>query len=181
MIHLGFMSSGELCVPYELCVIHELCTIEGIILKPLSPEAKGLLPRGKASLEADCLLSEVLRVREAHTGYPALGVRIEALEEAEAMLLLNQLCRSHTLELLAQVIASNFSICRVEEEEDVLLLILHSVELAGSCLVGLISEGDTLGEVAHFAVITCDFGHVVYTLVAVKILACHSCKYFKTR
>ena len=116
------------------------------------------------ALEGDSTLGEVIRLIETHTGNPALGLWVEALEEAEGVLLLHQLSRRLALELLAKVIAANLSISRVEEEQYMLLLILHGVELAGTLGIGLISEGDTLCQVADRAVVTGDFGHVVSVL-----------------
>ena len=118
-----------------------MCDRKDLAKDPLSPlGAKG--SQEATSLEAGSSLGKVFLRGEAHTGNPALGLRVEALEEAEGMLLLNQLGRSLALELLAKVIAANFSISTVEEEEDVLLLILNSVELAGTSGIGLISEGN---------------------------------------
>lgn len=62
----------------------------------------------------------------------------------------------------------------VEQEEDVLLLVFKGVELAGTLEVGFVSEVDSLGEVSDAAVIICDFGNVVFTLIVVKIFALHS-------
>ena len=129
--------------------------------------------KGTAALEGNSTLGEVFLRAQANTGNPRLRHRVEALEEAKGMLHLNQLLWSFALELLAKVIAANFSISRVEEEEDVLLLILNCVELAGTLGKSLITERDTLSQVADRAVVTCDFGHVVFTLIAANVFACH--------
>ena len=113
-------------------------------MEPRSSEAKR-----PPALEAGSTLCKVFLVREANTRNPSLGFRVEALKEAEVVLLLNQLLWSEPLKLLAKVIAANFSISRVEEEEDMLLLILNCVELAGTSGIGLISKGDTLSEITH--------------------------------
>ena len=143
----------------------------------LSEHSRGFSAKRQASLEADCTLSEVFGRREANTGNPSLGLGIEALKEAEDMLLLNQLVRGHALELLAKIIAANFSLCIIEEEKHMLLLILHGVELAGTLGIGLISEGDTLSQVADCTIVTCDFCHVVSVLEAAKCFTYH--KHFK--
>lgn len=134
-----------------------------------------LRPRGEGGLEAHHCLGEVFLSGEANAGNPSLGLRVEAVEEAEAVLHLHQLCRGLALELLAKVIPAYLSLFIVEKEEHMLLLILNSVEPAGTLSVDLISEGHTLGEVADAAVVTGDFGHVVSVLKAAKCFACHSC------
>ena len=132
------MCNNSVCV---LCVIKES---EG------NPSAHWG-PRGsqEAALEGNCTLGEVFCLREANTGNPLLSLGVEGLKEAEVVLLLNQLSRRHSLELLAKVIAANFSITCIEEEEDVLLLILNSVQLAGTLGISLITEGYTLSQVAN--------------------------------
>ena len=120
----------------------------------------------KGALEAHHLLGKVLLVGEANTGHPGLGLWVEALEEAEDMLLLNQLGRGHALELLAKIIAANLSLRVIEQEEDMLLLILDSGKAYSTLGIGLITEAHTLGEVGDRTVVTGDFGHVVSVLEA---------------
>ena len=120
---------------------------KGFKRQPLSPlGAKG---SQEAALEGNCTLGEVFCLREANTGNPLLSLWVEALKEAKVVLLLNQLSGRHTLEFLAEVIAANFSITCIEEEEDMLLLILNGVQLAGTLGIGLITEGYTLSQVAN--------------------------------
>ena len=114
---------------------------------PLSPHQGAKGSQEAISLEGDSTLSEVLLGREANTGNPGLSLRVEAAEEAQHMLHLHKFLRGFALQLLAKVIAANLSISRVEEEEHVLLLILHSVELASPCLIGFITKGYTLGQI----------------------------------
>ena len=132
---------------------------------------KGFL--GGQLLEGNCTLGEVFLSRETNTGYPSLSLRVETFKEAEGVLLLNQLSRRHTLELLAKIVSANLSISSIEEEKHVLLLIFYCVEFAGTLSKGLISKGGTLSQVTNRAIVTCDFGHVVLVLEAVKSFACH--------
>ena len=91
-----------------------LCVLCAIRVFRRSPSAL-LGPRGcsrrAATLEGNSTLGEVFLRAQANTGNPRGGLWVEALEEAKGMLLLNQLLWSLALELLAKVIAANFSIC----------------------------------------------------------------------
>ena len=108
--------------------------------------------KGKArgnSLEADCTLGEVFLRGQANTGNPALSLGIEALEDAEAVLLLSQLSWSEALELLAKVIPAYLNIGTVEKEEDMFGLILNSVELGSTSGISFFREAYTLSKVRH--------------------------------
>ena len=170
------LKSVELCVLCALHTIYTLCVICTIEVLEATPQlllgAKGECQEAN-SLEADCTLGEVFCLREANTGNPRICLWVEAFEETEVVLLLNQLSWSQSLELLAKVIASYLSITSIEEEKHMLFLILNCVELAGTLGIGLITKGDTLGQIADRAIVTCDFGHVVSVLEAVKSFACH--------
>ena len=123
--------------------MYAMCSIgfESKPLRCLGGDTLGAAKR-QANLEADCTLGEVLLRGEANTGNPTVSVGVEALEDAELVLHLSKLCWRLALELLAKVEPANLSIACVEEEEDMLLLILDSVELAGTCGVGCIIEAD---------------------------------------
>ena len=84
------------------------------------------------SLEGYCTACKVVTLAFANTGNPLVGVRIETLEEAQAVLHLHKLSGSFALEFLAQVVSTYLCISTVEEEENVLLLILDSVEFAST-------------------------------------------------
>ena len=131
------------------CAMCAMCSI-GFGSKP--PRVARRLPKGvrgqeATSLEAGSSLGKVFLAGEANAGNPAVGVGVEALEDAELVLLLNQLAWGQALELLAKVEPANFSVSTVEEEEHVLLLILDSVELAGTSGIGCIVEAHTLGQI----------------------------------
>lgn len=85
----------ELCAANELCVMEELCVIEEFNPSPSAPLGSqgDRAPRGHQLLEAGSSLGKVFLVREANTGNPALSLRVEALKEAESVLLINQLSR----------------------------------------------------------------------------------------
>ena len=130
-----------------LCV---LCALNILGKSPTDPlGVKGLRGQEAISLEADSTLGKVFLRREANTGNPLLGVGIVALKEAENVLLFCKLCWCLPLEFLAKVVPAYLNIGSIEEEEDVLLLCLNCVELAGSFGIGFLREANTLGEVTH--------------------------------
>lgn len=151
-----------------ICVIHikSIAVFVGQWIRSTTrhPISHCLTVSCSPSLEGNCRGCKVVTLAFANTRNPLISVGIEALEEAQAVLHLHKLCRSLTLEFLAQVVSTYLCISTVKQEEDVLLLILNSVEFACCKPVGLISKCAALSQVGDCTVVTGNLSYVSYTL-----------------
>ena len=79
---------SAMCAMCNINAMCAICTLKVLKRSPSAPLGSQGGSRG-SSLEADCTLGEVFLSRETNAGNPRLGFWVEALEEAEGMLLLN--------------------------------------------------------------------------------------------
>ena len=135
--YIGTMKNNQ-----SMCYLRYLLYVQKVLkLK------RRLLMEPSLRLEGDCGSCKALLSPKSNTGYPCIGVGVEALEDAQKVLLLSNFCWRHTLQLLAKVVSTYLCISTVEEEEYMLLLILEGVELASTNSVGFICKGCRCSQV----------------------------------